>query len=113
LLHFLEIRDQEEVQLERAERLHLEQHRRYLREQMAALEEALEEQDRQDPLKMQVLELEQQQEAVEEERYQQVHLPMEVLEEILYCKVLEEEVRQEQQMARTVEMDGLPFMMVK
>ena len=62
---------------------------------------------------MQPLELEGQQEAVGEEQYQQLHLQMEALEEILCCKVLEGAARQEQQMAQTVETDGLRFMMGK
>jgi hypothetical protein len=62
---------------------------------------------------MQPLELEGQQEAVGEEQYQQLHLQMEALEEILCCKVLEGAARQEQQMAQAVETDGLRFMMGK
>lgn len=97
----------------RARWLEEERYQHFFLEQTAETEGGVGGQDGQDQLKMQLLELEGQQEAVEEERYQQVHLPMEVLEEILRCKAWGGAARQEQQMAQTVETDGLRFMMGK
>ena len=104
---------EQDLQMDQAGQLAVQRHQHFFLEQTVELAEAVEEQDRQDQLKMPLLELEGQQAAVVEEQYQQLHLQMGLLEEILCYKPLEGAVRQEQQMAQTVETDGLRFMMGK